>query len=65
MKNGCGKTFFYLILCGLDEDNFNDLGALISYKTLSLLHNSRAYMKYIYIYVNINEVNTGRVTDVI
>lgn len=47
MEKGCGKIiFFYLILCGLDEDNFNDLGALIFYKTVSLLRNNRAYAKW-------------------
>lgn len=47
MENGCGKIiFFYLILCHLDEDNFNDLGALIFYMTVSLLHNNRAYAKW-------------------
>lgn len=41
----CGKIKFYLIICGLDEDHFNDLGTLIFYNTISLLHNNRAYAK--------------------
>lgn len=45
MENGCGKIIFYLFFCGLDEDNFNDLGALIFYKTIPLLHTNRAYAK--------------------
>lgn len=45
MENRCGKINFYLIICGLDEDRFNDLGTLIFYKTISLLHNNRAYAK--------------------